>query len=278
MTGDTATGSGAGSYARVNGLDLYYEVHGEGGRPLVLLHGAISAIGTSFGVFLPALARTRQVVAVELQGHGHTADIDRPLTIEQMAEDTVGLLAHLGIDEADLFGYSMGAGVALQVAVRHPEAVRRLVVASVTYSPDGMHPGLAEGMEALTAEVMVGTPWQEEYARIAPHPEDWPRLLEKIKAMDREFRGWPAEAVRSIAAPVLIVIGDSDIVRPEHAVEMFRLLGGGVAGDVAGLPRSRLAVLPGTTHVTVADRAGWLVPMIEEFLDAPDAGSTPAVR
>ena len=255
----------------MNGLDLYYEVHGEGGRPLVLLHGAISAIGTSFGAFLPALARTRQVVAVELQGHGHTADIDRPLTIGQMAEDTVGLLAHLGIDEADLFGYSMGAGVALQVAVRHPEAVRRLVVASVTYSPDGMHPGLAEGMEALTPEVMVGTPWQEEYARIAPRPEDWPRLLEKIKAMDREFRGWPAEAVRSIAAPVLIVIGDSDIVRPEHAVEMFRLLGGGVAGDVAGLPRSRLAVLPGTTHVTVADRAGWLVPMIEEFLDAPDA-------
>lgn len=272
MTDGSAGRSGAGKYARVNGLDLYYEVHGEGSRPLVLLHGAISAIGTSFGAYLPALARTRRVVAVELQGHGHTADIDRPLAIEQMAEDTVGLLAHLGIDEADLFGYSMGAAVALQVAVRHPEAVRRLVVASVTYSPDGMHPGLAEGMEALTPEAMVGTPWQEEYARIAPHPEDWPRLLEKIKAMDRGFRGWPAEAVRSIAAPVMIVIGDSDIVRPEHAVEMFRLLGGGVAGDVAGLPRSRLAVLPGTTHVTVADRAGWLVPMIEEFLDAPDMG------
>ena len=255
-------------YAPVNGLEMYYEIHGTG-QPLVLLHGALSATGTSFGRVLPALARTRQVIAVELQAHGRTADVDRPLTMQQMAEDTAALLRHLGIGRADLFGYSMGAGVALQVAIEHPDLVRKLVVASLTYSRDGFHPGLLEGIDSLKPEDLAGSPFQEEYARIAPHPEDWPRLIDKTKQLDVGFQGWSADAVRSVKAPTLIVIADSDIVRPEHAVEMFRLLGGGVIGDVAGLPRSRLAVLPGTTHITLVDRADWLASMITEFLDAP---------
>ncbi len=257
-----------GAYASVNGLNMYYEIHGTG-RPLVLLHGALSAIDTSFGKVLPSLAKTWQVIAIEQQAHGHTADIDRPLTIEQMADDTAALLQHIGIEHADIFGYSMGAGIALQIAIGHPDLVRKLVVAAVTYNSDGFHPGLLAGMETLKPEDLAGSPWQEEYARTAPNPEDWPTLVAKVKQLDREFQDWPAEAIQSIKAPTLVIIGDSDIVRPEHAVEMFRLLGGGVPGDVAGLPNSQLAVLPGTTHVTLVERADLLLAIIPSFLDAP---------
>jgi len=257
-----------GHYASVNGLNMYYEIHGTG-RPLVLLHGAFSAIGTSFGPMVPAFAQTRQVIAVDLQAHGHTADIDRPLTIAHMADDIAALLRHLGLANADLFGYSMGAGVALQVAIKYPDLVRKLVVASVTYTKDGLHPGLIEGLAGLKPEYMMGTPWQEEYARIAPRPEDFPTLVAKVTAMNMQIPDLPAESIQAIKAPTLLIIGDSDIVRPEHAVEMFRLLGGGVAGDNAGLPNSQLAVLPGTTHVTVVTHVDWLVSMITAFLDAP---------
>jgi pimeloyl-ACP methyl ester carboxylesterase len=204
-----------------------------------------------------------------MQAHGRTADIDRPLSIELMADDTVAALRQLGIEEADIFGYSMGAGVALQVAIRHPDVVRKLVLASVTYNKSSVHPGLMEGLENMRHEDMTGSPWYEEYTRIAPNPEDFATLFAKKTQMDREIQDLPAETIEAIKAPTLLIIGDSDIVRPEHAVEMFRLLGGGVAGDVAGLPNSRLAVLPGTTHVTLVDRADWLVSMIGEFLDAP---------
>jgi pimeloyl-ACP methyl ester carboxylesterase len=257
-----------GKYASVNGLNMYYEIHGTG-RPLVLLHGALSAIDTSFGKVLPTLTETRQVIAIEQQAHGRTADIDRPLTTAQMADDTTALLRHIGIEHADIFGYSMGAGIALQIAIEHPDLVRKLVVAAVTYNRDGFHPGILAGIESLTPEAFAGSPFQEEYARTAPNPADWPRLLAKVKQLDRENPDWPPETIQSIKAPTLVMIGDSDVVRPEHAVEMFRLLGGGVAGDVAGLPNSQLAVLPGTTHVTLVERADWLLSMITAFLDAP---------
>ncbi len=263
-----AQAPGAGNYASVNGLNMYYEIHGVG-QPLVLLHGAFSAIGTSFGNVLPELAKTRQVIAFEMQAHGHTADIDRPLSMEQMADDTAAALQHLGIERADFFGYSMGAGIALQVAIRHPEMVRKLVLASVTYNQSGLHPGLMEGLAEMKPEMMFGSPWHEEYMRIAPRPEDFATLFAKKTQMDQEIQDLPAEAIEAIEAPTLLIIGDSDIVRPEHAVEMFRLLGGGVMGDLAGLPRSQLAILPGTTHVTLVERADWLVSMITAFLDAP---------
>jgi pimeloyl-ACP methyl ester carboxylesterase len=252
----------------VNGLNMYYEIHGTG-KPLVLLHGAFSAIGTSFGKVLPSLAESRQIIAFEMQAHGRTADIDRPLSPEQMADDTVAALRQLGIEDADFFGYSMGAGVALRVAIRHPEAVRKLVLASVTYNKSGLHSGLMEGLAEMKPEMMFGSPWHQEYTQIAPNPEDFPTLFAKKTQMDRETQDLPAEAIESIEAPTLLIIGDSDIVRPEHAVEMFRLLGGGVMGDLAGLPNSQLAILPGTTHVTLVDRADWLVSMIGEFLDTP---------
>ncbi len=255
-------------YAPVNGLNMYYEIHGTG-QPLVLLHGAFSAIGTSFGALLPDLAKTRQVIAFELQGHGRTADIDRPLTLEGMADDVAAALQHLGIERADIFGYSMGAAVALQLVIRHPEVVRKLILASVTYKLSGIHPGLMEGLGEMKPEMMHGSPWHDEYMHIAPHPEHFARLFAKKAEMDRNIQDVPAELIQSIKAPTLLIIGDSDLVRPEHAVEMFRLLGGGIFGDTpAGLPHSQLAVLPGTSHVTLVYRADLLLPIITSFLDA----------
>jgi pimeloyl-ACP methyl ester carboxylesterase len=261
-----------GNYAEVNGLNMYHEIHGTG-QPLVMLHGAYMTID-AMGEVVPALAETRQVIAVELQGHGRTADIDRPVSYELMADDVAALLRHLVIEKADVFGYSMGGGVALQVAIRHPEVVRKLVVASASYTSDGMHPELLEMIPTLTPEVFAGSPIEEAYLRIAPNPEDFPTLVAKMKQLDMQPFAWPPEDIRGIAAPTLLIVGDSDAIRLEHAVELFRLLGGGVMGDLSGLPKSQLAVLPGTTHFVppgsaVLDRADWLLSMIPPFLDAP---------
>lgn len=256
-------------YAPVNGLQMYYEIHGSGGTPLVLLHGAFSAIGTSFERLLPVLAKTRQVIAFELQAHGRTADIDRPLTIEQLADDVAAALRYLGVARADLFGYSLGAGVALHVVLRHPALVRKLVLASVSYTKAGFHPGLIEGMAQMTHEALVGSPWHDEYLRLAPDPAAFPTFFAKKAEMDQAIPDLSPAAIQAITAPTLLIAGDSDIITPEHTVELFRLLGGGVAGDIAGLPRAQLAVLPGTGHVGVVDRAELLLAIIPPFLDAP---------
>jgi pimeloyl-ACP methyl ester carboxylesterase len=265
-------GEPRGGYAPVNGLRIYYEIRGAGG-PLIVLHGAYMTIET-MGEVVTSLAETQRVIAVELQGHGRTADVDRSLTYEQMADDVAALTRHLGIEEADVFGYSMGGGVALQVAIRHPEVVRRLVVASASYTSDGMHPELLEIIPTITPETFAGSPIEEAYLRTAPNPEDFPMLVAKLKRLDMEPFAWSADDIRGIAAPTLIVAGDSDVVRLEHAVELFRLLGGGVMGDLAGLPKSQLAVLPGTAHFVppgsgLLDRADWLASMIGGFLEAP---------
>jgi pimeloyl-ACP methyl ester carboxylesterase len=266
---DMKTNESQGNYVDVNGLKMYYEIHGTG-QPLVLLHGAFSAIGTSFGMVLPGLAEGRQVIAFELQGHGRTADIDRPLSIEQMADDVAAALPKLGIEKADFFGYSNGSGVALHVAIRHPEIVRKLVLASYAYTLSGIHPGLMDGLGEMSPEMMYGSPWHEEYMRIAPRPEDFDRLFAKKSEMDKGIKDISAETIQALEAPTLIIIGDSDLVRPESAVEMFRLLGGGVFGDMPpGLPDSQLAILPGTSHVTMVDQAEMLLAIIPPFLDRP---------
>ena len=254
-------------HVKTNGLAMYHEIHGEG-RPLVLLHGALSATQSSFGAYLPHLARAHQVIALEMQAHGHTADVDRPLRIPAMADDTVAALRQLGVEQADFFGYSMGAGIALDVAIRHPELVRKLVVASLTFDKSGFHPGLLEGMAQLRPEHLVGSPWQQEYARVAPNPDAWPALVEKVKDMNFNLPQWSDDEIRSLRPPTLIAAGDSDVV-PEHAVRMFRLLGGGVSGDTpAGLPKSQLAILPGTSHTMMVNRAEMLLPMLSAFLGA----------
>jgi pimeloyl-ACP methyl ester carboxylesterase len=260
------TAKPAGSYASVNGVDMYYEVHGTG-RPLVLIHGAFCTIQECFSGIIPTLAKSRQVIAVELQGHGHTRDIDRPLSFDALAGDVVALLDQLGIAEADILGYSMGAGVALELTLDRPERVRTLTLTGYGISSTGYHPGVLEGIEHISPEVFAGSSWEKAYLAAAPDPSQWSGLIEKIKVMTRGFQGWTDDQVRSVKAPVLVLAGDSDIVTPEHLAEMFRLFGGAVAGDVAGLPEDQLAILPGTTHVTIIQRGAWVAEIVGEFVD-----------
>jgi pimeloyl-ACP methyl ester carboxylesterase len=244
----------------VNGLRLYYEVHGQprpGTPPLVLLHGGGSTIDTSFSRLLPALARHRQVIAFDQQGHGRTADVDRPFSFEQSADDTAALLTHLGIERADLLGFSNGASIALQVAIRHPRLVRKLVVASVMFRRDGLVAGFWEGMAHATLESMP-LELRQAYLKVAPNPERLLSFHQKSLRRMLEFRDWPPELVRGIEAPTLVMCGDADVIRPEHAVELFRLL-----------PHAQLAVLPGTDHATIVGPADWRVGMVETFLDGP---------
>jgi pimeloyl-ACP methyl ester carboxylesterase len=264
-----ATAAPQTGYAPVNGLQMYYEIHGAG-EPLILLHGAFGAIDL-WGPILTALAEHHQVTAVEFQGHGHTADIiDRPLGYEQLADDVAALMEHLGIAQADIVGYSMGGTTGLQVAVRHPELVRKLVTVSPNYRSDGYYPELLAGLQQMTPEIFVDTPEEAAYLRHAPHPEDFPVLVEKQKDLPQAF-AFSEEDVAAIAAPTLVALGDSDVVRPEHAVALFRLLGGGVPSDLTGsLPSSQLAILPGTTHRSIVnERADQLLAVIEPFLAAP---------
>jgi pimeloyl-ACP methyl ester carboxylesterase len=259
------------AYASVNGADVYYEVHGRG-RPLVLLHGALGTIESCFADLLPALAASYRVVAVELQGHGHTPDVERPLSFGDMAEDVAGLLRLLSIESADLFGYSMGGGVGLELAIRHPGVVRRLAyVGGACYQPSGLYPAVLEGPSSQDSGELDDPRWQQAYERVAPDPRDWPRLLEKITEMDRTFAGWSPDELRSMNTPVLLIIGDSDIVRPEHTAEMFRILGGGVMAEMAGFSDSQLAILPRTSHVGLLDRVEWLQSMALMFFGREDS-------
>jgi pimeloyl-ACP methyl ester carboxylesterase len=254
-------------YASVHDLDMYYEIRGEG-RPTLLLPGAYMTTDSMEPLLTP-LARTRQVIAVDPQGHGRTADVDRPITYEGMADDMAGLARHLDLDEVDVVGYSMGGGIGLQMAIRHPALVRRAALASVSFRYDGMYAEVIEMFPSITPEMFAGTPMEDEYKRLAPNPDDFPNLVLKLKTLDTTPFSWDISGVK---APVLLIVGDSDVVRLEHAVEMVRLLGGGVPGDMTGPGHSQLAVLPGTTHFMppgsgVMDRADLLVAMIVPFLD-----------
>ncbi|MFN8482389.1 MAG: alpha/beta hydrolase [Anaerolineae bacterium] len=260
-----------GSYAQVNGLDLYYEVHGAG-QPLVLLHGGLGAI-EMFGDLLPQLAEGRQVIAVDLQGHGRTADIDRPPRFELMADDVAALIRYLGLERADVMGYSLGGGVAWQLAIRHPDVVRRLVIISAAVKRSGLYPEViaaTAGVNAEAAEAMKPSPIYQLYARIAPRPEDWPLLVTKTGELLQQDYDWSAD-VAAIKAPTLVVVGDADSIRLAHVVEMFELLGGGQRDgglDGSGMSKSRLAVLPGTTHYAILDSPP-LTAVVMPFLSEP---------
>ena len=266
----TTTASKAG-YAPVNGLKLYYESHGTG-APLILLHGAVGATGM-FDQILPLLSKTRRVIAVDLQAHGRTEDIDRPLTFAGMADDIAALITHLGIGKADVMGYSLGAGVALNTAIRHPTSVRRLVLVSTAFKRDGWYPEILAGMAqmgAAAAEPMKQTPMYEIYARVAPKPADWPVLLTNIGELVKKDYDWSNE-VAAIKAPTLLVYGDADAVRTAHAVQFFELLGGGKKDggwDGSGMSNARLAILPGLTHYNVASSPA-LASAVAPFLDTP---------
>jgi pimeloyl-ACP methyl ester carboxylesterase len=258
-----------GKFAKVNGLNLYYEMHGAG-KPLILLHGGFGVTGM-FSQNLPALAENRQVIAVELQGHGHTADINRPLSFEQMADDIAALINHLGIENSDILGYSLGGGAALQTAIRHPNLVRKLVVISAPCRSDGWYPEVLAGMRSMNAEVgktWVGSPMYQAYASVAPRPDDWPVLVGKMGQLLSQDYDW-SKAVSALKLPVMLVVGDADSVRTAHAVEFFELLGGGQRDanwDGSGMSSSRLAILPGTTHYDIFSSPA-LAATVIPFLD-----------
>jgi len=255
----------AGGYALVNGLNMYYEIHGEG-RPLVLLHGGFMVI-EALEPLLSELAQGRQVIAVELEGHGRTADLDRPLSVEQMAHDVAGLIRQLGFAQTDVFGFSLGGRVALRLTILHPDLVRKLVVVSAGYSNDGFYPMTMTGWPSLSHETLAGTPMEQAYAERAPDLSRWPGFVGKVREAMMSFKGWPPEEIRAIKAPTLLVLGDADVIRPEYALEMFRLLGGAPEhGGMGDLPQSQLAVLPGTTHFNILDRTDLLLPIVTPFL------------
>jgi len=258
-------------YASVNGLDMYYEIHGTG-EPLVLLPCGLGTVDTMFAAILPTLAQTHQVIAIELQGHGHTADIDRPLSYEAMADDVAAMITQLGFENADIMGYSLGGGVALQTAIRHPEVVRKLIIISAVYARNGWYPELLPGMLSLNAQSareMMGSSVYKTYINVAPRPEDWPVLITKLGELLKQDYDW-SEDVAVLKMPVLIVVGDADSVRLAHAVEMFGLLGGGKAdGESNGLPKSQFAVLPSTLHGGSILNAALLLPVVTPFLEVP---------
>ncbi|MPZ96106.1 MAG: alpha/beta fold hydrolase, partial [Propionibacteriales bacterium] len=195
-------------YATVNGLQMYYEVHGSGGTPLLLLHGGLFNIDLQFGAVLPGLARTRQVIAADFQAHGRTGDIDRPLTSADLASDVVGLLQHLGLTQVDVFGFSVGGGVAQYLAIKHPELVRKLIVSSVSFHPDGDRSENAEAVGEMTVDMIAGTPMEQDYLAKSPNPDKLQDLLDKLGTFDQGFTGWSDAEIEGIAAPTLITVGD----------------------------------------------------------------------
>ena len=251
-------------YAPVNGLRMYYEIHGPtnaGRPPLVLLHGGGDSIETSFGHLLPALASTRRIIAFEQQGYGHTADIaDRPFSFEQSADDTAALLKHLDIDRADLLGFSNGGTIALHVAIRYPQLVRRLIVITALMKRAWAEPQFWESMKTAQPDAMP-VELREAYCKVAPQPENLESFFYKARNRMRDFKDVPDEAIHSINSPTLVVSSDRDVMRPEGAIELFHLL-----------PHAQLAVLPGTEHMAIPSRAAVLVPMIERFLDCEESG------
>jgi pimeloyl-ACP methyl ester carboxylesterase len=249
-----------GQLVSINGIDLYHEVHGRG-RPLVVLHGGVLNAETCFGAMIPRLAQAHQVIAVDLQGHGHTADSDRPITLTNLAADVVGLLDHLGLDRADLFGFSLGSLVSIEMAITDPARVGRLVLASGHIRADGYHPEIQDPDQM---GVSPRLPTEEDFAAMkaayeatAPDPDHFFPFLEKLQPVVSAFEGWPDAAIRGITAPTLLIVGDQDFVRLGHAALMLDLL-----------PDAQLAVLPGTTHMQLMmQRADAVLALVEPFLD-----------
>ena len=242
------------SFADINGLRLYHEIHGSG-RPIVLLHGGLQTIDLMFGPLLPTLAARRQLIAVELQGHGRTADTDRTMSIDQLADDIAALLAHLGIEEADIFGFSLGGLVGWSLAIRHPKLVGRVALASADYRSREAAPDEVPGPMPTDADFQT---MRDAYAAVAPDPSHFDALAEKVSTMvNKDFVGWTADELRAVQSPTLVLVGDNDLIRVSDAVEAFELV-----------PHGQLAVLPGTTHMDMTRSPQRILAMLVPFLDA----------
>ena len=259
-------------YAPVNGLKMYYEVHGSG-DPVVLLHGSFMTITTNWTGWIGELSKTRKVIAVEMQGHGRTADIKREMSYENFADDVAALLDHLKIKQADVLGYSMGGGVAMQVAIRHPDKVRKVVSVSAVFRYDGWVKEALDMFPQLTAETFKGSPIEAEYKKLSPAPDEFPNFVKRVIAMDLKPYDFGAEKLKATKAPMFFVHGDADGVRLDHISEMFRLKGDEIFGDTRPRSVSRLAILPNTTHITLMEKGNTIIPMVNDFLDAkPESG------
>ena len=257
-------------YAPVHGLEMYYEVHGSG-DPVVLLHGSFMTISNNWTSWIGELSKTRKVIAVEMQGHGRTADIQRDFSYENLADDIAALLDFLSIEQADLIGYSLGGGVALQVAIRHPEKVRKVVSISSVFRLDGWVQETLDAFPGMTSEMFRGSPIEAEYKKLSPTPEAFDEFIKRVIALDLEPYDFGADKLEATKAPMFFIHGDADGVRLEHVAEMFRLKGGEIHGDLRQRSESRLAILPDTTHVTLMARGDTILPMINDFLDARPA-------
>ena len=255
----------AGRRVNVNGMSMYYEVSGNG-SPLVVLHGSYMNI-PDMGAIIPKLARTHRVYALEFQGHGRTTDIDRPLTYPNLADDVAAFMDAVGLEKADIFGYSMGAIAGLQLAIRHPSKVNKLVFASGAYDFEGWQPEFRALIPAQKVEMMLQTPFAKEYPKLAANPKGFPELVRKIIALQNEPMAWESD-VKALKLPVLIIGGDADGATLEHYVQMFRLLGGGVMGDMGKpLSSSRLAIMPATAHTAIITQTDLLLGFVEPFLN-----------
>ena len=256
-------------YAPVNGLKMYYEIHGSGsGEPLVLLHGSFMTISNNWTGWIGELSKARKVIAVEMQGHGRTADINRDFSYESLADDIAAMLDYLKIKQADLLGYSMGGGVAMQVAIRHPEKVRRVVSISAFFRHDGVVKEALDAFPKLTADTFKGSPIETEYKKLSSTPDEFPNFVKRVVAMELKPYDFGADRLKATKAPFLFIHGDADGVRLDHIAEMFRLKGDEIFGDMRPRSESRLAILPNTTHVTLMNKWDVIVPMVNDFLDA----------
>jgi pimeloyl-ACP methyl ester carboxylesterase len=264
-----ASAAAKGARVNVNGMQMYYEVFGKG-DPLVVLHGAYMNIPT-MGEIIPKLAKTHRVYALEFQGHGRTTDIDRPITYPNLADDVAAFMDAVGLEKADVFGYSMGSAAGLQLAIRHPGKVKKLVAASVAYDVEGWQPEFKAMIPQMKVEMLLEMPFAKDYRKLAANPDGFPELARKLIALEHEPMAWEKD-VKALKTPVLIIAGDADVATLEHSVAMFRLLGGGVMGDMGKpLPASRIAILPATAHTAVITQPDLLHAFIEPFLK----GTTP---
>ena len=255
------------AYASINGLKMYYEIHGTG-DPVVLLHGSFMTITNNWTGWIDELSKTRKVIAVEMQGHGRTADSKRDFSYENLADDVAALLDHLEMPSADLIGYSMGAGVAMQCAIRHPEKVRKVVSISGAFRLDGLVKEALDVFPRISAETFKGSPIETEYKKLSPTPNEFPNFVKRVISIDLKPYDFGADKLKATKAPMFFIHGDADGVRLEHISEMFRLKGDEIHGDLRPRSASRLAILPNTTHVTLMERMAVIVPMVNDFLDA----------
>lgn len=253
-----------GATIEINGMQMYYEVSGKG-DPLIVLHGAYMNI-PAMGAIIPKLAETHEVYALEFQGHGRTTDIERPITYPNLAGDVAAFMDAMGIEKADIFGYSMGAAAGLRLAIDHPEKVDQLVAASVAYDSSGWQPAFVAFIPQMVPEFFVGTAMEDEWKKLAPNPDGFRGVVEKLIALEHEPMAWEEE-VKALKTPILIIAGDADVSTLEHNIALFRLLGGGDMGDMGSpLSSSRLAILPATSHTAVINQVELLHGFIEPFL------------